>query len=197
MPFSSRSTRSSRVPRLVPRFLLSTRIVPFTFPPHLHPLAPCALLPPCIDAKPSCVIYAHASPVLCALTSLRHVACRALLGSCVGVSCHCHLTHHFPYRSPCALFGLPSHSTSSITLHFSPSHGAHHIALPRIFSSNISLLLSYPHREQHLAILALPPVRQAAITNNTLRHSPKCQPHHSPCCPLMCAVCYFLHSARP
>ena len=48
MPFSSRSTRSSRVPRLVPRFLLSTRIVPFTFPPHLHPLAPCALLPPCI-----------------------------------------------------------------------------------------------------------------------------------------------------
>jgi hypothetical protein len=115
VPFSSRSTRSSRVPRLVPRFLLSTRIVPFTFPPHLHPLVPCTLLPPCIDVKPSCVIYAHASPVLCALTVLRHVACRALLGSCVGVSCHNRLTYRIPCRSFCFVpFGLPSHSTSSI-----------------------------------------------------------------------------------
>jgi hypothetical protein len=33
----------------------------------------------------SCVICAHVSPVICALTVLRHAKCRALLGSCVGV----------------------------------------------------------------------------------------------------------------
>jgi hypothetical protein len=39
------------------------RIVLDTLPPHEHPLNPCILLSPCIDAKPFCVIYAHASPV--------------------------------------------------------------------------------------------------------------------------------------
>ena len=54
----------------------------------------CTLLPACIDVKPSCVIYAHASPVLCALTVLRHPTCHVQISSTAThpITSHCTLS---------------------------------------------------------------------------------------------------------
>ena len=51
----------------------------------------CTLLPPCIDTKLSCVVCVHVSPVLC-IGGAASCQVRAMLGSCVVVSCH-HLEH--------------------------------------------------------------------------------------------------------
>jgi hypothetical protein len=68
-----------------------------------------------------------------------HIACRALLGDCVGVSCHWRPTCGFPYRSPSILFGLPSHSILSVA---SLSHYP-----PKASTASLSLVLSlHKHR---------------------------------------------------
>ena len=46
-----------------------------------------------------------------------------------------------------------------------------------------AMLLLNAHLERHLARPALPPVCPGA-SNVALRHSPICQPHRFPCCPL-------------
>ena len=179
-------------------FLLLLHTLCSCTPPRT--LNPCTLLPPCIDAKPSPTSPAHMHR-MSSMHRRCHIVPRVVLCSAAAwaESYRGHLIHHFHIvhlvcRSACSRPPrvLPRTSQSS------PSQGEHHSALPRTFSLEHCL---EQYRTPTLSATSLssplPSVHQVASINGTLRHTPTCQPRRSLCCSLMCAVCYFLHSARP
>ena len=114
-----------------------------------------------------CVVYTHASPVLCAFTVLRHAACRALLSSMAAPPIASRVVHLVCRRTmssrpprtapPCRTHTLCSTSLSS------PSHLCTKLRAPMTLFATL----------------------------------PTSQSHRSLCCSLMCAMCSFFRSARP
>jgi hypothetical protein len=139
-------------------------------PQHVHFFAPLHR-----RHAESDVTCAHASPVLYASTVLNHAACRALLGSYVGVSYHGRPTyriHPVSLFSPCAPPFDVLLSTWKVTSQFSLFHPCTKsitALLSLALSPHTALPVSHPHLEHRLALFALP--AGAPMTFATLPHA--------------------------